>query len=567
VTAGLFFGTLLVLSAGLDAVEPQSREALIRAQIEAGEFASALAAARSAPTVEERDAWLGRIALAQARAGGREASLRSSSEIQSDRARASTLSEIAAEPLGGRGGAAMADFDSLIDLITSTVEPDLWEDVGGPGSIESFATGVFIDPQGVLRLSARQDENGELAALRARSAARSHQEDVHRSSPLRMVSLPRLEKQVHLRLAAGRSATEAMRFMAGLTRIQYVFVYPESGDLVLAGPAGDWQLGEENRVLGTESGRPVLRLDDLVVILRHVALGPGTRFGCLITPTQAGLGRVQAFVKESNKRPLRPGQRSSWLKQLQAELGKQEIDVYGLDPRTRAAAVMVEADYRMKLVGMGLERGVPGVVSYLDLVKASAGPDPSSMDVLRWWFTLDYQAVLLAEDRLAAAIRGQGVQVKSENELLAADGERIHTGKSDALNRRFAQSFTAHFEALAERYPIYAELRNLADLALACALIREHGLAEQAGWHMTCFGDPEVYRPRLGPAPRQVDTVVNHRTIGKGLFVVGVSGGVRIDPAALVAPRAMEIESDGELARRRSGTVPKDLAPDAWWWD
>ena len=39
--------------------------------------------------------------------------------------------------------------------------------------------------------------------------------------------------------------------------------------------------------------------------------------------------------------------------------GKQDIEVYGLDPRTRAAQVIVEADYRMKLVGMGLEAGVP----------------------------------------------------------------------------------------------------------------------------------------------------------------------------------------------------------------
>ena len=60
-----------------------------------------------------------------------------------------------------------------------------------------------------------------------------------------MVSLPRLEKQVQLLLAAGRQPTEDMQVLAGLQRIQYVFVYPESGDLVLAGPAGDWQPGPE----------------------------------------------------------------------------------------------------------------------------------------------------------------------------------------------------------------------------------------------------------------------------------------------------------------------------------
>ena len=36
------------------------------------------------------------------------------------------------------GGASGADFDSLINLITSTVEPDSWDDVGGPGTVQQF---------------------------------------------------------------------------------------------------------------------------------------------------------------------------------------------------------------------------------------------------------------------------------------------------------------------------------------------------------------------------------------------------------------------------------------------
>ena len=39
---------------------------------------------------------------------------------------------------GGMGGASGADFDTLINLITSTVAPNSWDDVGGPGAIESF---------------------------------------------------------------------------------------------------------------------------------------------------------------------------------------------------------------------------------------------------------------------------------------------------------------------------------------------------------------------------------------------------------------------------------------------
>jgi general secretion pathway protein D len=45
---------------------------------------------------------------------------------------------------GNPGGAAMADFDSLIDLITSTIQPTTWDEVGGPGSIAPFETNLSL---------------------------------------------------------------------------------------------------------------------------------------------------------------------------------------------------------------------------------------------------------------------------------------------------------------------------------------------------------------------------------------------------------------------------------------
>ncbi len=45
---------------------------------------------------------------------------------------------------GGMGGAAMADFDTLIELITSTIAPDTWDEVGGAGAIESFPTNLSL---------------------------------------------------------------------------------------------------------------------------------------------------------------------------------------------------------------------------------------------------------------------------------------------------------------------------------------------------------------------------------------------------------------------------------------
>ena len=225
-----------------------------------------------------------------------------------------------------------------------------------------------------------------------------------------------------------------MKYLAGLKCIEYVFVYPETGDLVLAGPAGDWTVGAENRIVSVDTGDPVVRLDDSVVVFRHMLKDPAAYFGCKIDPRQDGLTRAKDFADQMRGRKLPEGDavRVAYCKQLAAALGKQDIEVFGgLDPETRAARTLVEADYRMKLVGMGLEPGVPGLTSYMSLIKTP----PKSVEMLRRWFTLNYDSVQTSQDHLAFNIRGQGVKVESENEHLAAKGERVHTGESEPLNK------------------------------------------------------------------------------------------------------------------------------------
>ena len=46
--------------------------------------------------------------------------------------------------------------DTLIDLITSTIAPETWDAVGGPGAIESFPTGVYVDAKGTLKRIAKE---------------------------------------------------------------------------------------------------------------------------------------------------------------------------------------------------------------------------------------------------------------------------------------------------------------------------------------------------------------------------------------------------------------------------
>ena len=127
-------GVLAVMAGSLSAAE-SGLDARIEASIAAGEFASAVRLAREAPTPRQRDASLAAVAAAQAKGGARSASLDSLAAIGDDRVRAEAVTAVARHLIGGQGGGAQADFESLIELITTTIAPTTWDEVGGPGSI------------------------------------------------------------------------------------------------------------------------------------------------------------------------------------------------------------------------------------------------------------------------------------------------------------------------------------------------------------------------------------------------------------------------------------------------
>jgi hypothetical protein len=541
----------------------------LQAQLDAGEFGPATQAAAALPRGKERDDTFARVAAAQARAGAASSAFLSASQVDDYSLRSSALEQ--SKQTAGRFGGSMADFDSLIDLIKSTIAPTSWDDVGGPGSVQGFEGGVYCDAQGTLRRVLEEDRSGRLASVRRASQLPKPSDQPLApavAAPLRKISLSRLEKHLERCAAEGKSPTDEMRNLAGLYRIRYVLLYPDERDIVLAGPAGPWRLDAEGRQLNVESGQPVVQLDDLVVVFRSMLAPDGGRFGCSITPTQDGLARTKAFIEESNKTPLKPGQRAGWLNKLRDSLGLQDIEVYGLDPRSRAAHVLVEADYRMKLVGLGLEEGVLGVKNYLSSITVKPGEPAPPMDVLRWWFTLNYQAVAASAQRDVYEIRGQGVQVLSENELLTMTGQRVHTGAASPANQLFTTSFTDHFDRLAARYPVYADLRNIFDLALVGALIKAERVLDRVDWQMPLFVDAKRYVVRLGPAPKQVPTVIAHRVVNRTQILVGVSGGVSVNPSGLVAADKIAVDSYGKLTVEHGRAAAKhDLALEAWWWD
>ncbi len=284
------------------------------------------------------------------------------------------------------------------------------------GASRVFAQGgVTVDAEGVLRLKTSADSGGRLAKEHAAAARTSLGSKAASPSKLRKISLKHLEQAVAQKQGV---LSDEIRYLAGLLRVRYVFFYPESRDIVLAGPAEGWRTDHVGRVVGIQSGRPVLRIEDLVVALRCFAPGgPQTKLvGCSIDPTQEGLAAMQRFL--ATMHPSTPAEVQNIVEGLRANLGMETISVFGVSPETHFAQVMVEADYRMKLIGIGLEKPPVRLASYVD--RANPAQGRRNLQV-RWFFTPDYQCVRASGDGLAMELVGDGVKVVAEDELITAE--------------------------------------------------------------------------------------------------------------------------------------------------
>jgi hypothetical protein len=435
--------------------------------------------------------------------------------------------------------------------------------VAVPKIVFGQAAGVAVDAAGVVQLKSTADQSGRLTKEQQAAARAGLNTQAAKSSKLRCVSLKHLEKAIRENNGA---ITDEMRYVAGLLRIRYVFFYPESSDIVIAGPAEGWTTDPAGRIIGISSGRPVIRLDDLCVALRAFPpTGSSTKLiGCSIDPTKEGLAAMQRFLRSiGSSADPRDSQRTQFIVDgLRSNLGLQTVTVNGVSPKTHFAVAMVEADYRMKLIGIGLERPPVKLVSWVDRANAA---QISRNALARWFFTPDYRCVRTSEDGTAMELVGDGVKVVGEDEMVASSGQRTATGRGNKASHDFVQAFTKVYSELADKSPVYAELRNLIDLSVMAAYIQQHGFYSKANWKMDVLGDENVVATETCNAPKQVATAVN--ALWKGYqLLTPVGGGVEISPLMALAPEKILDARDYKAAEVRS-KVKIELAKGRWWWD
>ena len=319
------------------------------------------------------------------------------------------------------------------------------------------------------------------------------------------------------------------------------------------------------RAVGLTTGRPTLLLEDLLVALR--AYPPGNRvkpyIGCSIDPRPEGLANLAKFQK-SIPREIPESQREQVTLQISQgmrdSLGMSNIRVFGVSSKTHFAQVLIEADYRMKLIGIGAE---PPPVNMVTFIGALNSPKMATMQ--RWWFTPNYDCVKITPDHLAMELVGEGVQLQEEDMALGADGKlAAATNSSNKASKLFTADFTKKYAAIAARTPVFAQLRNMVDLAVGAAFIREQNYYAKANWQPGALVDESRLPVETLTSPSQVQCVVS--AVWKDNRLLVPAGGVGIQPDLALEPARLQPDKDGKLRDRREKSGGRRPA-NHWWCD
>jgi len=415
--------------------------------------------------------------------------------------------------------------------------------------------GVSIDAQGVVARS-DIDQARRLRDVR-RDALAAVDGDVAAISSMRKVSLRGLVAELDRLRRESLPLGNELQNLAGLTRIEYVLVYPEQNDIILAGPAEGWLFDDTGTAIGCTTGQPILQLDDLVVALRTAKAQPttGELITCSIDPTEEGSRKFSRLVKT-----LDPPLSKAAVARLEETVGPQQVTITGIPPGSHFAHVLLAADFRMKLLGMNLEPApIDGLPSYLELLRTgSARPRAAAP---RWWMAARYEPLLRDPDSLAWQIRGPGVMALSEDGFFSRGGRVASQQPSeDSLAKKWADTMTAKYEALSAKLSVFGELRNCMDLAVVGALLVHEDLPGREGCDLALLFDDK----RLAVAEYNVPKTLASRAslLRKDReWIVSVSGGVEIDSWSVLK----QVEVQPALAEVRTKSAP--IKPDRWWWD
>jgi hypothetical protein len=428
---------------------------------------------------------------------------------------------------------------------------------GGLVGFNNLVGGVKIDTNGVLSPSPDAIDQRTLQQLEA--GLQDVNTDIGQETKLRMISLGGLEAEITRSRNEGTPLSQEAIYMAGLQRIEFIILSPETNDIIIAGPAEGFKVNNDGVVVGDQTNTPVIRLEDFLVAMRssdNARTGQGISVS--IDPTQEGIKQLQGMFQKMKRArtPFNPRMQPA----VEQAMGDQMIKLTGVPTDSRFSQILVAADYKMKRLSMGLEKAkIANFPSFMEIAQKSNVKNLTAAP--RFWMECHYEPVAKDESGNVWQIRGQGVKTLTEESKFDQDGKKSQTGNQNRFAKQWADAMTERFEELSNAEPAFRELRNVMDLSVAAAIIRREGLATKVGLNM-----PEI----LGMAntslstpshaiPKSVPAECSFVRISQS-WLVSASGGVQLDPWNVAAKtESADLGSVGQVARTKTR--------DSWWWN
>ncbi|MBL8819318.1 MAG: DUF1598 domain-containing protein [Planctomyces sp.] len=424
---------------------------------------------------------------------------------------------------------------------------------GGGGN----AGGILINADGLVSMAATRTAPSSQTRRQMKSKATDQlSAELLKSRDLRKVSLKKLNDECARQLESSKVVGDTPEIMAlaGLTRIDFVAIDLEQNDVIFAGPSEAFA-ETDGRLLGIESGRPTLHFEHLLAALR---LPPEAAFaGCSFDPDPTRLVAARRIL-DAGKTPGSVQEGIGVFRRMAEELGNWNVSVMGVREDCRTALAMVEADYVLKRLTLGVDDPpVKGFRSQLASMK------PGEDILRRWWFAAAANGIETNEDETLYRLTGPRIQLFGQDELVDENGQRTGAAVNLKSSYEYAKHFSNRIDALAEKVSAIAELQNIFDLMVVGAIVRK---AKRDGLLLdieTLLDEQALPLNKYG-VPKEVPSLGNARMQGRSTLLGLVGGGVRIEPRNLIS-KARRVEDPGTFAPLKE--YPTSPEKTAWYWN
>ncbi len=358
----------------------------------------------------------------------------------------------------------------------------------------------------------------------------------------------------------GAPLNDEIARLSGITYLEGYVVDKENQDIIL--------IGKSDR--GTE-----IYLDDLIANIRsiwNVHIPPY----CSLDPQSSDISGIRRIAAD-NKSPESLDEWRDLVEQIKNQWGPQSVDVRGVPRNSRLAHIMIDADYHMKKVSLGLADFV-GIPSYLtrnismrkDALRSGEEPTGSSISMVRFWFHVRQEFPTFGEEEGIVFLKECPMDVLTEKQSINA-GKLSDSEQDDPLAQAFAGEFSSMLDTSSENVESYAQLKNLFRIKAVLEAMKYRSVSAEAGLNMSSYCSEYAYQAET-PMPDSFPGLVNQEEVHLNVqkegeeyeasFIPVTWGGVNME----MGVKEKNFNTDKRLKRIRKTIIDARPSPKSLSW-